>query len=82
MNVDCQSRVQELAELVRSGEYRVDPTAVAAAVVTRIAWDDVPQLSPATAEPLRASRSSRLRMLIPVGRLVSAPMPPRAPLSA
>jgi hypothetical protein len=81
MSVDCQDRIQDLSELVRSREYRVDPVAVADAILRRIVWEDVPEVAVADAEACRP-QPPRLRGLVRVQRLVPAPMTPQARLSA
>lgn len=82
MSVDTQLRVRELTELVRCGEYEVDPAAVAEAMLSRMVWDDVPDLTADAAPAERPRRPPRLRGLIRVRRLVARPIPPGAPLRA
>jgi Anti-sigma-28 factor, FlgM len=78
MSIATQDRVREIAEQVQGGQYEVDPAVVAQAIVGRLVWDDVPDLTPpSTGEP-RRRQPPRLRGLVRVRRLIAGPMPPTA----
>lgn len=84
MSLDCQDRVREITEQVRAGQYTVDPRVVAGAIVSRLVWDDVPEILPVVGDgpgPRRVD-PPRLRGLIRVGKLVPGLHAPGAPARA
>jgi hypothetical protein len=81
VSVDCQDKVQGIAELVHGDGYEVDPVAVADAIVRRIVWEDPPDELPLADRTGRPRQTTRLRGLVRVRRLVSPPpLTPRTAL--
>jgi hypothetical protein len=78
MSVASQPKVREITELVGSGEYEVDPVTVAEAMVSRMVWDDIPDLTPWITAGTRRRQQPRLRGVVKLRRVIAGPMPPTA----
>ena len=61
MNQQREEKIQGIAELIRSGQYRVDPAAVSDALARHMCWEDVPDLSELTAPVHSRRRILRVR---------------------
>lgn len=72
MSEQPEHKVRRIAELVHNGEYLVDPSAVADALLRHVRWDDVPELSELTELAQSRRRIVRLRGFLRVRRLAGA----------
>jgi hypothetical protein len=82
MNEQREAKIRGIAELIRNGQYRVDPAAVSAAVVRHMCWEDVPDLSELTAPVRSRRRVLRLSGALRVRRRAAVTVRVRPQLSA
>ncbi len=78
MSVITQDRAREIAERVQADGYEIDPTVVAQAMISRLVWEDVPDLDRLPRAGAEQRRPPRLRGLVRARRLIAAPLPPAA----